>query len=53
VGARLIPWDASIVFSTCDGDLQLRPGDRLDVAPGTEHAATAGPEGVECLKAGS
>lgn len=40
-----------IVFHTADGDLALRPGDRLDVEPGTEHSATVGPEGVECLEA--
>lgn len=40
-----------IVFHTSDGDLALRPGDRLDVEPGTEHSATVGPDGVECLEA--
>jgi len=40
-----------IVFHTADGDLDLRPGDRLDVEAGTEHAATVGPAGVECLEA--
>ncbi|GBC87018.1 hypothetical protein HRbin12_01018 [bacterium HR12] len=41
----------SIVFHTADGDLELRPGDRLDLDPGTEHAATVGPEGVTCIEA--
>jgi quercetin dioxygenase-like cupin family protein len=41
----------SIVFHTDDGDLELHPGDRLDVEPGTEHAATVGPQGVECMEA--
>ena len=41
----------SIVFHTRDGDRPLEAGDRLDLAPGTEHAATVGPEGVECLEA--
>ncbi len=42
----------SIVFHTrTDGDLELRPGDRLDVDPGTQHAATVGGEGVECVEA--
>ncbi len=41
----------SIVFHTEDGDHELRPGDRLDVEPATEHAATVGPEGVECMEA--
>jgi quercetin dioxygenase-like cupin family protein len=40
-----------IVFHTADGDLALGPGDRLDVEAGTEHAATVGPDGVECLEA--
>ena len=41
-----------IVFHTrTDGDLELRPGDRLDVEPGTEHAATVGSDGVECVEA--
>ena len=41
----------SIVFHMSEGDVDLAPGDRLDVPPGTEHAATVGPEGVECLEA--
>jgi quercetin dioxygenase-like cupin family protein len=41
----------SITFHTSDGDLELQPGDRLDVEPGTEHAATVGPAGVECVEA--
>jgi quercetin dioxygenase-like cupin family protein len=41
----------SIVFHTDDGDLELHPGDRLDIEPGTAHAATVGPEGVECMEA--
>jgi quercetin dioxygenase-like cupin family protein len=40
-----------IVFHTSDGDLDLGPGDRLDVEAGTEHAATVGPAGVECMEA--
>lgn len=42
-----------IVFHTDDADIHLRPGDRLDVEPGTRHAATVGPEGVTCIEAGS
>jgi len=34
-----------------DGDLDLGPGDRLDLEPGTDHSATVGPHGVECLEA--
>lgn len=41
----------SIVFHTEDGDLELKPGDRLDVEPDTEHAATVGPSGVRCMEA--
>ena len=32
-------------------DIELRPGDRLDIDPQTRHAATTGPEGVECTEA--
>jgi len=39
-----------IVFHTADGDLELAPGDRLDVEPDTRHSATVGPTGVECLE---
>ncbi|HEX5949978.1 MAG TPA: cupin domain-containing protein [Actinomycetota bacterium] len=41
----------SIVFHTDEGDVELRPGDRLDLEPGTEHAATVGAGGVECVEA--
>lgn len=41
----------SIVFHTREGDVELRAGDRLDVEPGTDHAATVGPDGVECIEA--
>ena len=41
----------SIVFHTNEGDFPLEPGDRLDVEPGTDHAATVGPDGVECMEA--
>ncbi len=41
----------SIVFHTDGGDVQLRPGDRLDLEPETAHAATVGPEGVTCIEA--
>lgn len=40
-----------IRFHTDDGDVDLRPGDRMDLEPGTRHAATVGPEGVECMEA--
>ena len=41
----------SIVFHTAEGDVELHPGDRLDVEPGTDHSATVGPGGVECVEA--
>ena len=40
----------SIVFHTRDGDHTLEAGDRLDLPPDTEHAATVGPDGVTCLE---
>ena len=43
--------DGSIVFHTDDGDVELNAGDRLDLAPGTGHAATVGPDGCECIEA--
>jgi quercetin dioxygenase-like cupin family protein len=41
----------SITFHLPDGDVTLEPGDRLDLDPGTEHGATVGPRGVECVEA--
>lgn len=41
----------SIVFHTDDGDVTLTTGDRLDLEPGTSHAATVGSEGCECVEA--
>ncbi|HEY8173070.1 MAG TPA: cupin domain-containing protein [Dehalococcoidia bacterium] len=32
-------------------DIELLPGDRLDIEPRTPHAATVGPRGVECIEA--
>jgi mannose-6-phosphate isomerase-like protein (cupin superfamily) len=43
--------DGAITFHTRDGDVELRGGDRLDLPPGTEHAATVGPGGVNCVEA--
>jgi Cupin domain len=42
----------SITFHTREGDVELSAGDRLDLAPGIEHAATVGLQGVECIEAG-
>ena len=41
----------AITFHTDSGDFTLAPGDRLEVDAGTEHSATVGPDGVECLEA--
>jgi hypothetical protein len=41
----------SITFHLAEGDVTLEPGDRLDLEPDTEHAATVGPGGVECVEA--
>jgi quercetin dioxygenase-like cupin family protein len=41
----------SITFHGRDGDVMLTGGDRLEVKAGTEHAATVGSEGVECMEA--
>ncbi|HKI29507.1 MAG TPA: cupin domain-containing protein [Actinomycetota bacterium] len=41
----------SITFHLDDDDVELAPGDRLDIEPGTEHAATVGPNGCSCVEA--
>ncbi|MCS7276646.1 MAG: AraC family ligand binding domain-containing protein [Dehalococcoidia bacterium] len=44
----------SIRFGLADGRgavFELRPGDRLDLPPGTPHWALVGPEGVICVEA--
>ncbi len=41
----------SITFHADDGDVELRAGDRLDLEPGTDHAATVGLDGCECVEA--
>jgi mannose-6-phosphate isomerase-like protein (cupin superfamily) len=41
----------SIVFHTREGDVELTAGDRLDLEPGTEHTATVGTAGCECVEA--
>jgi mannose-6-phosphate isomerase-like protein (cupin superfamily) len=43
--------NGSITFHLVDGDVELSAGDRLDLPPGTEHSATVGNEGVECIEA--
>lgn len=41
----------SIVFYTDEGDVALEAGDRLDLSPGSGHAATVGPAGCRCVEA--
>jgi mannose-6-phosphate isomerase-like protein (cupin superfamily) len=41
----------SIVFHTDGGDVGLTAGDRLDLEPGTRHAATVGADGCSCVEA--
>jgi quercetin dioxygenase-like cupin family protein len=43
----------SITFrlGTTGEEIALVPGDRLDIEPGTEHSATVGANGVECIEA--
>jgi len=43
--------EGSITFHLRSGDVELRAGDRLDLEPGVEHAATVGPDGVSCVEA--
>ncbi|MCA1834100.1 MAG: cupin domain-containing protein [Actinomycetota bacterium] len=43
--------EGRITFHTHDGDIEMEPGDRLDLEPATEHAATVGPDGVTCFEA--
>jgi len=41
----------SIVFASSGTDFELRPGDRMEIPPGTPHSAVVGPDGVTCLEA--
>lgn len=42
----------AITFHTNEGDFLLEPGDRLDLGPGTPHAAHIHPpDGVTCVEA--
>jgi mannose-6-phosphate isomerase-like protein (cupin superfamily) len=43
--------EGSITFHTREGDMELKAGDRLDIEPGTDHAATVGPTGCSCVEA--
>jgi hypothetical protein len=41
----------SLVIHTDEGDVALEAGDRLDLSPGSAHAATVGPAGCRCVEA--
>jgi hypothetical protein len=41
----------AVVFHTAAGDVELGPGDRMDLAAGVEHGATVGDNGVTCVEA--
>lgn len=43
--------EGSITFHTRGGDLLLEAGDRIDLEPGTAHAATVHDDGVTCIEA--
>jgi quercetin dioxygenase-like cupin family protein len=43
--------EGTITFHLGSGDVELAAGDRLDIEPGTEHAATVGGAGVTCVEA--
>ena len=44
--------EGSIRFLTREeGEIDLRAGDRLEIDPGTEHAAVVGDGGVTCVEA--
>ena len=40
----------SITFKLADREIQLRPGDRMVLAPGTVHGAEVGPDGCTCIE---
>lgn len=41
----------SITFTVEGEDVELHPGDRLEIEPGTSHSAVVGSEGVVCMEA--
>jgi quercetin dioxygenase-like cupin family protein len=40
----------SITFRLRDREIRLGPGDRMDLPPGTAHAAVVGPKGCTCIE---
>jgi quercetin dioxygenase-like cupin family protein len=41
------------IFHTFDGDVEIAPGDRLDIPAGARHAATVGTDGIACVEVSS
>ncbi len=41
--------EGSMAVTTRSGTFELRPGDRIDLAPAEPHAAVVGPDGVRYL----
>lgn len=41
----------SIVFHAEGRAIELKPGDRMEIPPGTTHSADVGPHGVACMEA--
>lgn len=50
-GKVLYCLSGDIVFHVAGTSVELRPGDRLEIAPGIVHSADVGPHGVVCLEA--
>jgi uncharacterized cupin superfamily protein len=42
--------DGSITFSLRDREIELEPGDRMVLPPGTVHGALVGPRGCTCIE---
>jgi quercetin dioxygenase-like cupin family protein len=47
----LVCVSGTIIFHIQAGDVELGPGDRMELPPGVKHAATVGDSGVECVEA--
>ena len=43
--------EGAITFQTGSREIEMEPGDRLDLPAGTPHSATVGPHGVTCMEA--
>jgi quercetin dioxygenase-like cupin family protein len=42
--------DGSITFTLPDREIELAPGGRMPLPPGTVHGAVVGPEGCTCIE---